>query len=242
MGNNRGVQKNQTLVESIYQKLIRSSRLEPLRNTSCSPGHCLGKLATLHYISDEANHRTGKILASLSTRQPLILVQSDKILVAPITRINPSQFLNIEERQVLKDFEDSLIDNMLILDVTLDTITALLSTYTQFCRVCETNMCDDHNDDFDLIEAALKDQQRAVSSHRRQIETLHTKVQGTIQLVSIIKHVDILCLLDCASYRAFLTWATVAHSQSLRKKHGRKTPLCEGSPKRIPEMPPLLRF
>jgi hypothetical protein len=131
---------------------------------------------------------------------------------------------------------------MLTLDATLDTITALLSTYTRFCRNCGTNLVNDHNDDSDLIEAALKDQHRAVSSHRRQIETLHTKVQGTIQLVSIIKHVNILYLWHCASYRAFLTWATVAHSKSLRKKHGRRTPLCEGSPKKTPEMPPLSRF
>lgn len=94
---------------------------------------------------------------------------------------------------MLKDFEDSLIDNMLTLDATVDTITALLSTYTQFCRECGTNVDDDHKDCFDLIEVALRDQHRAISSHRRQIETLHTKVQGTIQLVRIIQHIKILC-------------------------------------------------
>lgn len=140
---------------------------------------------------------------------------------------------------MLKDFEDSLFDNMLTLDATLDTITALLSTYSRFCRDVGADLGNDYNDNFDLIEAALKDQQRAVSSHRRQIETLHTKVQGTIQLVSIIKHASILCLLHYASYRAFLTWATVAPSKNSRKKHGRRTPPCEGSPKKIPEMPPL---
>lgn len=59
----------------------------------------------------------------------LTYCKSDKLVVASIDEKDPLQLLNIGERQVLKDFEDLLIDNLLMLDSTLDTIASLIVNY-----------------------------------------------------------------------------------------------------------------
>lgn len=117
------------------------------------------------------------------------------MLVASITEKDPSQLVNIEERQILKDLDDRLIDIQLILDSTLSTVTSLLDTYKRYCKDTKANLVHDESDDFDLVEAALREQERAVGSYRKQIETLHIKVQGTIQLVGVGVYMNIVVAL-----------------------------------------------
>lgn len=95
------------------------------------------------------------------------------------------QLPNIEERQVLKDFEDLLIDNLHILDSTLDTIASLLKSYVNYCNTRRASVEDASVTNFDLIKVALEEQKLEVSCSRLKIETLHRKVQGSIQLVSL---------------------------------------------------------
>ena len=95
------------------------------------------------------------------------------------------QLLNVEERQILKDYEDLLIDNLLVLDTTLDTIASLLSNYQSHRRSSQLQSREIPTDDIDLISIALQEQKSGVSSSRRKIETLHRKVQGSIKLVRI---------------------------------------------------------
>ena len=106
------------------------------------------------------------------------------MIVASIIEKNPLQLLNIEERQVLKDFEDLLIDNLHILDSTLDTIDSLLKNYENYCNTRSASVHGASGTDLDLIKVALDEQKLEVRSSRLKIETLHRKVQGSIQLVS----------------------------------------------------------
>ena len=92
--------------------------------------------------------------------------------------------LDIEERQALKDFEDLLIDNMLILDSTRDTISSLLNNYRSYWRNSRHESKDYDAHDDDLIIIALQERISEVSSSSRKIDTLHRKVQGSIKLVS----------------------------------------------------------
>ena len=103
--------------------------------------------------------------------------------MASINEKDPVQLLNIEERQVLKDFEDLLIDSMLVLDSTRDTISSLLNNYQSYRRNSQHESKDYDTGDDDLIIIALQDRISEVSSSSRKIDTLHRKVKGSIKLV-----------------------------------------------------------
>lgn len=125
------------------------------------------------------------------------------MLVASIDEKN----LSFDERQILKDSEDRLINNLLILHSTLETITSLVSVYNQFRRDCGTGEEDGCADKIDLIEMALQEQHREVGSYRRQMETLRMKVQGSIHLVKVLPTQHIRrnsCV--CRSCPVFLIW------------------------------------
>lgn len=94
------------------------------------------------------------------------------------------QSLNIEERQVLKNIEDQIVDILLILDSTSDTISSVSEMYKQFCDASPA-MSQDVNDEPDLISFSLHEKQRDVVHNRRKVETLLVKVQGTATLVRI---------------------------------------------------------
>ncbi|KAL8688219.1 MAG: hypothetical protein Q9218_005818 [Villophora microphyllina] len=165
------------------------------------------------YLGDPPRYTGAPILRrKISDIQSLNEVAaSDKVLVASIDERDPLQLVNIDERQVLKDSEDSLIDNLLILDSTLDTITSLLSVYNRFCQDCGTQLENGYVDEVDLIEMALQEQHRVVSSYRKQIETLRMKVQGSIQLLS-----SLLDLGNGSSLKA-LAEATRQENATMRK-------------------------
>ena len=110
--------------------------------------------------------------------------KSDKLIVASIDEKESLQLLNVEERQALKDSEDLLIDNMLILDSTFETVSSLLQSYRSYCDDCADETQELGTDPKDLIMIALEDHQKEVLSNRRKIETLYKKVKGSIQLVS----------------------------------------------------------
>lgn len=104
-------------------------------------------------------------------------------MVASIDEKDPLQLLNIDEHQLLKDFEDVLIDSLLILDSTAETVASLLRNYHSYCRACRARSQDTNLEEPDMVTVALEEQEREVSSSRRKIETLLRKVQGSIQLV-----------------------------------------------------------
>ena len=104
--------------------------------------------------------------------------------MASIEDEDPLRLINVEERQSLKDFEDRIIDILLVLDSILDTISSLAETYKQFCLDFNTNKENRGDDDFDSVAFRLQEKLQEVTSNRRKVENLHTKVQSTINLVS----------------------------------------------------------
>ena len=113
----------------------------------------------------------------------LIFCKSDKLIVASIDEKYPVEVLKIDELQTLKDFEDLLIDHLLLLDSTAETIASLSESYYSYCRACKPLSHDSSVEDSDMIILTLQEQDREVLSSKRKIETLHKKVQGSFQLV-----------------------------------------------------------
>jgi len=91
----------------------------------------------------------------------------------------------VDERQILKDFEDAIIDMLLVLDSTTDTISSLLDNYKQFCLDIDVNPLETNGEEFDPVAFALREKHREVMFSRKKIETLQTKVQGMSNLVSM---------------------------------------------------------
>ena len=103
------------------------------------------------------------------------------MLVASIEADDPTQTIDVEERQRLKDLEDQIIDIMTVLESTKDTIVSLLEKYNQ-CRRDFGRGVD--NAGFDPIDFALREKHRDVDFNRKRVETLHIKIKSTIELVS----------------------------------------------------------
>ena len=136
------------------------------------------------------------------------------------------QLVDVEERQTIKDFEDSIVDMLLVLDSTLDTISCLFENYKQFCLDTDANPVVTSSEDFDPIAFAFQEKHREVTFNRKKIETLQTKVQGMSSLVS--KHPRLSLMphqnthIHYFSPRASWTSETVKHSSSWQKRLAKK--------------------
>ena len=93
------------------------------------------------------------------------------------------QGLDIEERQVLKDLEDEIIDVLSVLDSTADTISSLAEMYKQFCRNSLAISQDVDDDEIDLISLSLQEKQRDIIQNQKRVKTLQAKIRGTANLV-----------------------------------------------------------
>lgn len=91
--------------------------------------------------------------------------------------------VQVEERQHLKELEDQILDVILVLDSTNDTILSLLENYLRFRQdPCVWEETDDGG--YDAIEFAFQEKLKDVSSSRKKVQTLHAKLKSTIDLVS----------------------------------------------------------
>lgn len=103
--------------------------------------------------------------------------------MASVEEKDPLQVLDIQESQLLKDLEDQIIDVLLVLDSTADTISSVAEMYKQFCRNSLAISQDVNDDEFDLISFSLQEKQRDTIQNRKKVETLQAKIQGTANLV-----------------------------------------------------------
>lgn len=90
----------------------------------------------------------------------------------------------VEERQQLKDLEDQILDVILVLESTSDTIVSLIENYRGFRRdpcVCVWARSGDGNSD--AINAAFQEKHSDVCSSKKKVQTLHAKLKSTIELV-----------------------------------------------------------
>lgn len=113
-----------------------------------------------------------------------VKIQSDRVVVASVEEKDPLQVLDIQESQLLKDLEDQIIDVLLVLDSTADTISSVAEMYKQFCRNSLAISQDVNDDEFDLISFSLQEKQRDTIQNRKKVETLQAKIQGTANLLS----------------------------------------------------------
>ena len=143
-------------------------------------------MAPLHYRPYRKNNATGAPNLNRAVLDPRThsINQTDRVLVASVDEKDPLRLANFEEGQRLKEFEDRLIDLLLIFDATCDTITSLLDKYQDFCMGCDSTSDDGDRTESDFIVCALQERQRDVHSSRNKVKTLYKKVQGTIHLVS----------------------------------------------------------
>ena len=83
----------------------------------------------------------------------------------------------------MKDLEDQILDVILVLDATNDTILGLLESYRRFRQdPCVWEKQDD-NCRFDIVDYAFQEKLRDVSSSRKKVRSLHAKLKSTIELV-----------------------------------------------------------
>ena len=90
----------------------------------------------------------------------------------------------VEERQLLKDLEDQILDVILVLDSTDDTILGLLENYRRFRQ--DPCVWDKPDNDCrsDTVDYAFQENLREVSSSKKKVRSLHAKLKSTIELVS----------------------------------------------------------
>ncbi|KAL9002194.1 MAG: hypothetical protein Q9188_004864 [Gyalolechia gomerana] len=110
--------------------------------------------------------------------------QSDKILLASIKDQDPLQLLDFEDRQILKDFEDKILDVLLALDSTTHNISTLMEKYHQLCQDLGFFKQNAGQENFDCIAVALHEKRQEVTWTRTKVETLHSKVKNTTDLLS----------------------------------------------------------
>ena len=93
--------------------------------------------------------------------------------------------IQVEERQQLKEFEDQILDIILVLDSTSETIVSLLENYRRFRQDLSVCVWEDTGDgSTDALDVAFREKQRDVCSSKLKVQTLHAKLKSTIDLVS----------------------------------------------------------
>jgi hypothetical protein len=104
--------------------------------------------------------------------------------MASIDDDSPIRITEFEERQRLKQTEDRILDLLVIMESTLDTIDSLSQAYRDFCLRTTGALQQSPISDNDLICFALAERRRDVLSYRSKVEALRAKVKGTTKLVS----------------------------------------------------------
>ena len=86
-------------------------------------------------------------------------------------------------RQYLKDLEDRIIDVRNVLESTGDLMVSIIDLYRQFRQDSQSGTYEQEHEELDSIESTLREKQRDVTSYKKSMETLHTKLKSTIETV-----------------------------------------------------------
>ncbi len=103
--------------------------------------------------------------------------------MASIDDDSPIRITEFEERQRLKQMEDKILDLLIIMDSTLDTIDSLSQRYREFRSATTVAVERAPLLDGDSISFALAEKRRDVLLYRSKVEALRAKVKGTTNLV-----------------------------------------------------------
>ena len=105
------------------------------------------------------------------------------MLVASINEKEALHSTNVEERQMLKDLEDELLDVILVFESMHGTLVKLLRNYDWYHNA-DANSITTKGERFDCVSEALLVRQENIILHQKKIQTLHKKLKGIINLVS----------------------------------------------------------
>ena len=95
------------------------------------------------------------------------------------------KFLDYDQEQELKQVEDQIVDILVSLDSTLDTITALLNIYEHFNKIFRRDLEGSSIDDWDAIKLTFQEKQQDIIYMKQKVEALSSKSQGTKALVRV---------------------------------------------------------
>lgn len=112
--------------------------------------------------------------------------QSDRALLAMVEDNEDFKFLDYDQEQELKQVEDQIVDILVSLDSTLDTITALLNIYEHFNKTFRRDLEGSSIDDWDAIKLTFREKQQDIIYMKQKVEALSSKLQGTKALVSTL--------------------------------------------------------
>ncbi|KAI9891459.1 MAG: hypothetical protein M1814_002778 [Vezdaea aestivalis] len=122
----------------------------------------------------------------IADRMERVQKQSNRVMLAPTGTEKQALLLDFEinfsDRQMLKQMEDQVLDIVVILDSTTDTVSSLLEKYkicvpqddqTSYSRVA-----------YDPIEIGFREKLQELSLIKTKTEALMRRIQGTTSLVS----------------------------------------------------------
>ena len=117
--------------------------------------------------------------------------------MADIADEGPIQVTDLEERQGLKQVEDSVLDLGVVFASTLDSVNTLIDNYGTFQRHLEGHSTHIERLEEDSLYLALVEKRRELLLYISKLDVLRLKVQGTSQLVvPIAQAPGIICLPD----------------------------------------------
>jgi hypothetical protein len=114
--------------------------------------------------------------------------QADRVIMASIEDDSPIRITEFEERQRLKQMEDKILDLLIIMDSTLDTIDSLSQAYRDFCSRTLLKIQEASIPENGSVSFALAEKRRDVLLYRSKVEALRSKVKGTTKLVGFCSH------------------------------------------------------
>jgi hypothetical protein len=98
----------------------------------------------------------------------------------------PIRITELEERQQLKQVEDKILDLLIIMDSTLDTIDSLARVHQEVWSTVTTQNPDQRLPENDLVGFGLAEKRRDILVYRSKVEALRSKVKSTTKLVSTV--------------------------------------------------------
>jgi hypothetical protein len=111
--------------------------------------------------------------------------QADRVVMASIDDDSPIRITEFEERQRLKQVEDKILDLLIIMDSTLDTIDSLSHNYGELQLQSALAVQRAVVPNNDPISFALAEKRRDVLLYKSKVEALRWKVKGTTKLVGL---------------------------------------------------------
>ncbi|KAK4941155.1 hypothetical protein LTR10_018828 [Elasticomyces elasticus] len=109
--------------------------------------------------------------------------RADKVIVSSVEGDSLVPMADFNERQRLKQLEDDIVDMQLMLDSTLDSVEAMLVSYTE--KFMKTRIQGQSQSDLlsqDLIIGTLHEKRGEVNLLRTKVTALRTKLAGTTEL------------------------------------------------------------